>query len=220
MSYQKKYSEFLNALHQFDKNAVVAQSMSLLESGQVTIVDLYKNYLAKGLSEIASNNKSQSIPIWQEHVMSNIVRSVIEISYPYVQKEKNNIGNNTPTLKAVVLCLSEEYHDLGARMVQDFLEILGFDTLFIGANTPDHEIEDAIASIQPNLVCISITSYYHLTQLHKLAESLDAKFTPRQFKLAIGGYAVNSSNNVFKQLSVDHFITSFEDLKDVKEGLL
>lgn len=94
--------------------------MSLLESGQVTIVDLYENYLAKGLSEIASNNKSQSIPIWQEHVMSNIVRSVIEISYPYVQKEKNNIGNNTPTLKAVVLCLSEEYHDLGARMVQDF----------------------------------------------------------------------------------------------------
>lgn len=220
MSYQKNYSEFLNALHQFDKNAVVAMSMSLLESGQVTIVDLYENYLAKGLSEIASNNKSQSIPIWQEHVMSNIVRSVIEISYPYVQEEKTKNTVKLPQLTAVIVCLAEEYHDLGARMVQDFLEILGFDTLFIGANTPDHEIEDAIASIQPNLVCISITSYYHLTQLHKLAESLDAKFTPRQFKLAIGGYAVNSSNNVFKQLSVDHFITSFEDLKDVKEGLL
>ena len=92
--------------------------------------------------------------------------------------------------------------------------------MFIGANTPVHEIEDAIASIQPNLVCISITSYYHLTQLRKLSESLDAKFAPREFKLAIGGYAVNSSNNVFKQLSVDHFIASFEDLKDVKEGLL
>lgn len=47
---------------------------------------------------------------------------------------------------ATVLCPPEEYHDLEARMVADFFTIAGFDTIYVGGNTPYH-IEELLRKL-------------------------------------------------------------------------
>lgn len=211
------YDEYIQALYQFDKRKVLEIALSHLEDGSISIVDLYEEMLTKSLQEIGSNHKTQNIKIWQEHILSNLVRSVIENAYPFVQIAKKQY-EDTPPLKTVICCLSDEYHDIGARMVQDYLEILNFETYFIGANTPASEINHAVETLTPKLLVISVSNYYHLSKLHKLIESLRQNENIENLKIAIGGYAIQSSSHI-NDLHADFIIGNFQDLLDMKEVL-
>ncbi|MBN2795278.1 MAG: cobalamin B12-binding domain-containing protein [Clostridia bacterium] len=217
MYQEENYLEFKHALKTFEKEKAYLHIKSLLDNQTLTIIEIYELYLAKSLSEIAGNNLEQQIPIWQEHLISNIVRSIVELTYPYVLIEKGK----TRAIKqsVVILCLEEEYHDLGARMVQDFFEIAGFTAYFIGANTPDSEIESALQVLKPEILCISVTNYYHLSKLHKLLNHINELFPNHDFKIAVGGYAIQNSSKVESQIQADYYLKSFEDITNLKEVL-
>lgn len=217
MYQEENYLEFKKALNSFDKEKAYLHILSLLENQTMTIVEVYEMYLAKSLTEIAGNNLSQQIPIWQEHLLSNLVRSIVELTYPFVLAKKKHTEKVNQT--AVILCLEEEYHDLGARMVQDYFEIAGFQAFFIGANTPDSEIESALKVLDPEILCISVTNYYHLSKLHKLLDHINQVFKTPNFKIAIGGYAVQNSSDVESQIKVDFYLKTFEDILKLREVL-
>lgn len=211
-------TSFGEALLKLDKPQAISLVQKALEEKSVNIVDLYTKILAPSLGKIASNETNQTIPIWQEHVQSGIVRSVLEITYPYLTRSVESSSANS--LKALVFCLEEEYHELGARMITDFLTLLGFEAIFIGANTPKNEILDAIESLDPDLVCISVTNYFHLTRLKDLIILMNAVFKEKRFKTLVGGYAVDHTPHAKETIGADYFASSFDDLRTIKEALL
>ena len=212
MSIDSIYSEFLKALQNFDRGKAIGVAQAALQSNQLTIPELYEQVLAPSLNQVASNNREQEIPIWEEHLYSGIVRSVVESVYPFTVKTWKPIGK-----KAIILCLEEEYHELGARMTLDYLTLLGFEGYFIGANTPKKEAISAIGYFKPDLVCISVTNYFHLTRLH---DFIDAIKNEGSFKLLVGGYAIHHSSNVKDSLKADFYASTFKDLEAVKEDIL
>lgn len=209
------YETYSKALYDFSKEKILELTLTHLKKDTLTIPELYEDLLTKSLQEIGSNHKEQEIQIWQEHLLSNLVRSVIENAYPYVLKAKNQY-QDTKSFKALICCLSEEYHDIGARMVQDYLEILNFKTYFLGANTPTLEIVSAVEHLSPNLLVISISNFYHLSKLQKLIEVL--KENNNTLKIAIGGYAVQSSSHI-NSIQADFIIKNFQDISEMKEVL-
>ena len=170
---------FSQALINHDKELAIKHITEALEKRTIDVKTLYETILAPSLNLISSNQIEQEMPIWEEHLSSSIVRSVLELTYPFVLAERD--ASNTPEgalisrEKAIVFCLEEEYHELGARMITDFLTLLNFDAYFIGANTPKREIFKAIAYFKPTLVCVSVTNFYHLAKLHSLIEQLKLK---------------------------------------------
>lgn len=215
---------FQKALQQFDKEACTEMVITALETQAIDIVSLYTDIIVPSLNGIASDSQPQQIPIWAEHVQSAIVRGVMEIAYPYLLKESRNVQTsaNAPNHKprAVIFCLTEEYHEIGARMTSDYLTLLGFETIFIGANTPINEALDAIQILNPRLVCISVTNYYHLSRLqHFLADVSELKIQ-KQFITAVGGYAIDHTPDAKSAIKADYFITDYEDLKALKEAIL
>ena len=217
---------FSQALISHDKEKAIKLITDALKNRTHDVKTLYETILAPSLNQISSNQIEQELPIWEEHLSSSIVRSALEITYPFVLAERDaghSVANaQFANQKAVVFCLEEEYHELGARMITDFLTILGFDAYYIGANTPKREILKAIAYFEPTLVCISVTNFYHLTKLHSLIEELKLKeiqsVTP--FTLIVGGYAVQHSSNVDVLVKADYYANTFEDLKKIKEAIL
>ena len=94
---EKLYHAFVSALNTFDRAAAVKLVIDALEHSEIDLVTLYENVLAPSLNTLASNEIEQSVPIWQEHVTSGIVRTALEASYPYVSIERiskypNKIG--------------------------------------------------------------------------------------------------------------------------------
>lgn len=207
------FTQFTEALDENDKAKAINVFQNALSKTDLSIPILYEQLLAPSLNHIASNAKDQEIPIWKEHLASSTVRTALELSYSRVLKDQSAKTGQ----RALVFCLEEEYHELGARMTADYLTLLGFETYFIGANTPRKEIFEAIKFFNPNVVCISVTNYYHLSKLHDLIVQLPEN---RAFKLVVGGYAVHHSTNVETLVKADFYANSFNDLQKIKEAIL
>lgn len=206
--------KFNSALLKRDKEQCIGLILEFLEKDNISIPNLYELILAPSLYDIASNEKEQDLSIWEEHVQSSIVRTCLEVCYPHVIKKAS-----PSTHRALVFCQEEEYHELGARMTTDFLTLLGFDATFIGANTPPEEAIEAVKSIQPKLIAISVTNFFHLTKLGALIEELRNVQVQSPFKIMVGGYAISHTPDAKLKIKSDYFAECYEDIVRIKEEL-
>ena len=95
---------------------------------------------------------------------------MIENCYPFVVHERDQKYHSPARGKVIVVCPTEELHEIGARMVVDFFTLCGYTTTFIGANTPQDEIVSAIQVLKPVYIAISITNYYNLIAARNAVE--------------------------------------------------
>lgn len=204
----KYYNEFINYFEKEDKSACVNFALDKLEKNEIGIVELYNEILAPALNNITCSLDNKELCIWKEHVRSGIVRTIIECCYPYVAKVSDKSGNGL----VIVTCPSEEYHELGARMVADFFTISGFDVVFIGSNTPKEEIIDVIRIVQPKYLVLSVTNYYHIVSAKKTIDSIRNKGNS-DVKILVGGNAFVKNAQIYKEIGADAILKSFEDIK-------
>ena len=156
------YERFLSFLDKDDRFGCVDFVLTRLQNNVLDIVTLYDEILAPSLRESFCREKQKAICVWEEHVRSSIIRTVIECCYPYVVKERAEKYRSAPKGKVIVVCPPEELHEIGARMVADFFTLCGFDAVFVGANTPQTEILEAIDYERPKYIAISVSNYYNL----------------------------------------------------------
>lgn len=222
---EKYKRNFMSALSQMDKKTCIQLWTELLASAQYDIPSLYEGVLVPSLNEIAQHDQPQRIPVWEEHLRSGIVRTALELTYPYVLNQIQSQSQQVPTnavqspLKALVLCMEEEYHEMGARMVSDYLQLLDFEVFFIGANTPNKDVVGAVKEIVPQLVVISITNFYHLFKLQALISDIKAAIRKSPI-IVLGGYAIDHTPEVRSLVSPDYFARVFQDFVRIKEELL
>src|ERR671914_181512 len=70
------------------------------------------------------------LTVAHEHVATAISQLVMALAYSALPRGPSN-GR-----RALVACVDDELHDLGARMAADFFEMGGFDVRYLGANLP------------------------------------------------------------------------------------
>lgn len=220
MSVSKIREEFQKKMLSRDKTGCAKLVLESLESGALSVVELYEGVLGPSLSSISGNNEEQEIRIWDEHMRSGTVRMAIELSYPYIVK-KDTVHSDSP--RAMIFCIEEEYHELGARMTTDFLTLLGFDSYFIGANTPSEEAVDAVLELKPALVCISVSNFYNLVKVQEAIDALKELVSSGKsdkFAVVVGGYAVANTEGAKEHVKPDYFANSYSDLEKIKEAVL
>ena len=79
--------EFLEALDREDRAACVEMALHRLEMGHIDVLSLYREVLAPALNDWQCKDADADICVWREHVRTSIVRTVVEVAYPYVVKE-------------------------------------------------------------------------------------------------------------------------------------
>jgi methanogenic corrinoid protein MtbC1 len=206
------YNQFIKLLDLEDKENAVNLILSLLEEKKIDIVSLYTNILAPSLNNMKCDNKEGGKCIWKEHVRSSIIRTIIECSYPYVIKEKNEKYQNTNYGKVIVICPSEEYHEIGARIVSDFFTLCGYETIFVGSNTPKNEFIKVIDYVNPKYLAISVTNYYNLVTVKDTIEKI-RDFSNNKLIILVGGHAFKNNIEAVKKIGADMFIDNFDDIK-------
>jgi len=164
---------------------------------------VYDNLLAPVLHQIGTLWENGKLSVSEEHLASQTIRDgIIQLQDIVVKPESNHE-------KAYVLTLSDELHDIPAKMVQHILEARGFQVLFSGQKTPVGETTEVFKSYHPNRVYLS--SVYvekveeaksEFQELRKLCKHYDAA-------LYVGG------NGYF--LLVDEDSDDITQLKSFKE---
>ncbi|MBP7344612.1 MAG: cobalamin-dependent protein [Clostridia bacterium] len=215
----KILQEFKVYFDEENKEKAVTYIISKLESKEIDVITLYSRILTPLLNNIQCDLEDRKICIWKEHVKTGIVRTIVECAYPYVIEKRNQLKNANKGI-AAVLCPPEEYHDLGARMAADFFTISGYDTVFVGSNTPYRDFYNAVHAIKPSVVAISVSNYFHLVAAKRMVEELK-KAVGYDLKIVVGGYAfVGDEENKLKQVGADYYARTYEDILNIgKEGV-
>lgn len=151
--------EIAAALAARDKGRAVQAALAAVASGSVTIPVLYTDVLGPLLVETGAAWQRGERHVWEEHLASATVRTIVEALYPQVLEARRAAK---PTGRSVLLaCPPEETHDLGLRMVADRFELAGWTAHFIGADTPPDELVDAARTLGVDAVALSSSTHFH-----------------------------------------------------------
>lgn len=166
MKYKKE--EFMDYFHKNNKKEAVEWALSALERSEITMEELYVDVLLEALHSIDECEEGNPECIWNEHVKTGIVRTVVECCYPHLLSRLKVLGKEHG--KVILLCPEKELHEMGSRMAADFFLLAGYKSIFIGANTPREQALSAIKIERPEYLVISVTDYYLLSEAKKLLE--------------------------------------------------
>ncbi len=204
-------SNFISALDSQDKERAVMVCKESLESGNVEVIDLYLDILTPALRSWDCDYASDRLCIWNEHIRSSIVRTVMECCFPYIVKKRRDNGSEKNDQTVAVLCPPEEYHEIGARMISDIFTIAGYNSIFVGANTPLDTFLEAAKKLSPMYVAISVSNYYNLINTRRMISRI--KEAGGKSRVVVGGNAFEKNPDYWKEVGADIF------LKDPREIL-
>lgn len=168
-----------------DKPTFVRTAVEAVATEKVTIAELYRDVLTPILTEMGRRWQRGQVRVWQEHLATAAVRTVVEILYPGVLKEKARV---VATGRRVLLASPpQEAHDLGLRMVADRFDMIGWTTFFVGADLPVDELVDAARRLDVEAIVLSSATHYHRLALRHHVERIEGELS--DVSVWIGGSA-------------------------------
>jgi methanogenic corrinoid protein MtbC1 len=202
------YTEFYSAFEKLEQEKCIKLAHDALKNGVIDVKDLYESILRKSLANLTDIETDINHKIWKEHIQSGIVRTIIEQANPYVLSKRSTES----LLKAAVICPDGEQHELGARMVSDYIRMLGYETFFVGRDTPRNELHDLINTLKVDVIAISVTNYYNLSKALQMVQDIKNNFP--NIKLIVGGRGLDVNAESFVELGVD-VTHSYDDIQTV-----
>lgn len=172
-------------LAQRDRAAAVMAAIRGVESGTLTIPQLYTRVLTPLLHDIGTSWQVGETAVWQEHYASAAVRTVIEALNPHVTRTRPALTDDARTV--VLACPPEETHDLGLRMLADRFELAGWRVIYVGADTPEADLHGAIRDTHADAAVLSVSTHFHRLRLREIVERLHAEFP--KLTVWVGGAA-------------------------------
>ncbi len=189
--------DYLEALLRADRRAAAQMVLRAVENG-TPLRDIYLYVFQPVQREIGRLWQTNQISVAQEHFCSAATQMVMSQLYPYL------FSGERKDRRAVVACVGGELHEIGARMVADFLEMDGWDSAFLGANTPPEDILRMTAERRADLLAISATMTFHVSRVRDLIAALRASGSGRT-RVLVGGYPFNLSPDLWRKVGADGY---------------
>ncbi len=154
------------AVAAYDRPRAVAAALEAVD-GELTVDQLYRE-LSDMLVTIGDSWQRGATEVWQEHFVSSVVRTIVEACA--LRVEAAAPPNRTATV--ILAAPSDEYHDLGLRMLADRFTLAGWRALFLGANVPLSQVVDAVGELKARAVALSASTHFHRLRLRDYVDGL------------------------------------------------
>ena len=160
--------------------------------------DLYLGVFQPVQRELGRLWQLNHINVAQEHYCTAATQLVISQLYPLLPRGARVHRN------LVVACPAGNLHELGSRMVADFFEMDGWDTYFVGSNTPLAGIMAVLHGHRADVLALSLSMVNQLNEVRRLVEVV--KSAPDlSTKIMVGGGAFNNEVGLWQQIGADAF---------------
>ncbi len=110
-------------------------------------------------------------------------------------------------------------HDIGIRFVADFFEMDGWDTIFLGGNTPPEVIMTALSQNQPHLLALSATISQQICTVQTTIQQIREKPEFNALKIIVGGHPFNIAPDLWQKIGSDGFASNAEQAVDLAKQL-
>ena len=191
-------TKYLNVLLRGDRHSSSQLILEAVAHG-ASVKDIYLNVFQPCQQEIGRLWQMNQVSVAQEHFCTIATQMVMSQLYPHIFAAKKT-GH-----RLVATSVGGELHEIGVRMVADFLEMDGWDTYYLGANTPTESILLAIEEREAEVVAISATISFHVSKVTELIENIHSSLSHLPVKLMVGGYPFNISSGLWQQVGADGY---------------
>ena len=188
--------EYLQLLLTGDRHRACRLVWDCAESG-TDVRDIYLYVFQSCQYEIGRLWQLNKITVAQEHYCTAATQLIMAQFYPRIF---NGVKNGYGFMAASV---AGELHELGPRMVCDFLELAGWDTHYLGANTPTEGILQMVRDRHPHILGVSATLSLHVREVQKLIAAVRSSEHCKGTKLLVGGAAFNNQKDLWRQIGAD-----------------
>lgn len=153
--------------------------------------------LQPALREIGRLWQTGRINVAQEHFFSAATQTVMAQLMAQAPPQPHD-GR-----RVVVACVAGDRHELGARMVGDFLELAGWQCRLCGADTPTDALLDLLATQSADVLALSASMACHLHTLQAVLEALRADLRCASVRVLVGGAPFALDPGLWRRLGAD-----------------
>jgi MerR family transcriptional regulator, light-induced transcriptional regulator len=201
------YRQYLHLLLQGNRNGCARIVQQLLDQN-IDIKALYTELFQKSLYRVGELWESNQISVAREHLVTAITEGLLNLVYPRLfEKERA-----TPK-KVIISCAANEFHQIGGKMAADIFELNGWDSHFLGANTPVEHMLEYIQEEKPDLVGLSVSVYCNMPALKAGLEAIKSDF--KDLDVFVGGQAFNWGGRDLVKQSGARYIPSLDVLDTI-----
>jgi methylmalonyl-CoA mutase cobalamin-binding domain/chain len=205
--------QYIDALLQGDRRRASQLVLEAVEQG-AAVKDIYLQVFQRAQYEIGRLWMTNTISVAQEHFCTAATQLIMSQLYPSIFSTER-VGRCL-----VAACVGGELHEIGVRMVADFFEMEGWDTYYLGANTPTMTIIQALKDRRPHVLGISATMTFHLRLVQDLIAHVRRAELEQPIKIMVGGYPFKKHPDLWKQVGADGFSPDAQGAIDVANSLV
>lgn len=197
--WKRALHDFLRALVDNDRERAARVLEDAVEGG-ATLADVYLGIVCPALVEIGLLWQQNEIGVADEHMCTAVTQHAMTRLFGRIRAQ----SNPTPRgLTAVIACVGGDMHDIGPRMASELLELDGWRTVFLGANTPVEEIVNAAISSGADLVAVAAGTSFALAGVLDLVERLRATPETAGTKVLVGGRPFAVAPGLWREIGAD-----------------
>jgi methanogenic corrinoid protein MtbC1 len=186
---------YLQALLSRDRDEASRLVSEALAAG-TPLADLYTGVFRPSQRELGRLWQVDRVSIAQEHYCTAATQMIMSRLYAGVFSAPRR---GTQLLAATV---TGNLHELGIRMVVDLFELAGWDTVYLGAQTPE-VIQAAVIARRPPIVALSAALPMHLPAVERVVRALRAEPACAGTLITVGGRAFHSDPELWRRIGAD-----------------
>ncbi|MDZ4172189.1 MAG: cobalamin-dependent protein [Methanobacteriaceae archaeon] len=191
---------YLESLLLIKRDVASEMIIKAIENG-ADIKKIYIDVFESSQHEVGRLWQNNLISVAQEHYCTAATQMIMSQLYPYIFKGYKN-GH-----RLVATCVEGEMHEIGVRIVSDFFEMEGWDTYYLGANTPNNSIVETLIQLEPEVIAISASIPYNLGSVVELINAV-RKSTASKIKILVGGRPFSLSPELWKKVGADGYASN------------
>lgn len=204
--------------------------LEAVEEG-ASVADLYLQVFQPVQHEVGRLWSLAKISVAREHFVTATTQFVMARLYPYLFEDR--AGTRPPPREGrrpvfLAATVSGDLHELGLRMVSDFFEMAGWDSVYLGAGVPLEGWVEFVTGSRPDVVGISATLGNHLPAVEEVIEAIreaaQSTGTPPP-AILVGGHPFNADPGLWRQVGADghaadarQAVVLAESLRDARDA--
>lgn len=194
--------QYLDTLLRADRRTASDLVLHAVREGY-SVREIYTGVFQRSQREIGRLWQTNQISVAQEHFCTAATQMIMSQLYPYIfSGERKDRG-------VVVACVGGELHEIGARMVADFFEMDGWNSYFLGANTPPNSVIQTVAERRAEVLAISATMTFNVNKVVEIIRLL--RDNPAvEARVMVGGYPFNLSPGLWQSVGADGYAPDAE----------
>ena len=193
--------EFSLAVLDGDRRAASRLVLDAVAAG-TPVKDVYLHVFQPSQYEIGRLWQTNRITVAEEHYCTAATQLVMSQLFEHV------FASVKTGSTMVATSVAGNLHELGPRMVADFFEMDGWDTYYLGADTPNDAVVAALVARDAAILAVSAALPTHVEQVRTLIGAVRDEPACAAVKVLVGGRPFNRDPVLWRAVGADGFALS------------